>query len=192
MVPAIIVGVLILVVLMAAQPTRIERFVYVITDRLGSLLHDPLKQESSLQWRVIETRYALLQFSRHPILGLGLANSYRPPMESEAETMYSGWASKYVENGYLYIAVMMGLVGLLPFLWLCMAYLLRILRSQHEIRDDGLRAIYLGFGAAFLGMVACNLATPTFVIGTRLVFFPVAMAISEVILRLERDDRTRQ
>jgi O-antigen ligase len=192
MVPAIIVGVLILVVLMAAQPTRIERFVYVITDRLGSLLHDPLKQESSLQWRVIETRYALLQFSRHPILGLGLANSYRPPMESEAETMYSGWASKYVENGYLYIAVMMGLVGLLPFLWLCTAYLLRILRSQHEIRDDGLRAIYLGFGAAFLGMVACNLATPTFVIGTRLVFFPVAMAISEVILRLERDDRTRQ
>ena len=87
---------------------------------------------------------------------------------------------------------MMGLVGLLPFLWLCAAYLLRVLRHQHEIRDDGLRAVYLGFGAAFLGMVACNIATPTFVIGTRLVFFPVAMAISEVILRLEREKRLHQ
>ena len=97
-----------------------------------------------------------------------------------------------MENGYLWIALMMGLVGLLPFLWLCAAYLLRVFRHQHEIRDDGLRAIYLGFGAAFLGMVACNIATPTFVIGSRLVFFPVAMAISEVILRLEREKRGRQ
>jgi O-antigen ligase len=87
---------------------------------------------------------------------------------------------------------MMGLVGLLPFLWLCAAYLLRVFHHRHEIRDDGLRAIYLGFGAAFLGMVACNVATPTFVIGTRLVFFPLAMAISEVILRLEREKTVRQ
>jgi O-antigen ligase len=193
MAPAIAVGVLLLVVLMVAQPTRVERIVYVVTDRLGSLLRDPLRRETSLQWRVIETRYALLQISRHPILGLGLANSYRPPMMSESDlTSYNEWTSKFIENGYLYIAIMMGLVGLIPFLWLCAAYLLRVLRYQHEIRDDGLRAIYLGFGTAFLGMVACNVATPTFVIGSRLVFFPLAMAISEVILRLEREKRARQ
>jgi O-antigen ligase len=81
----------------------------------------------------------------------------------------------------------MGLVGLLPFLWLCATYLLRVLRHQHEIRDDGLRAIYLGFAAAFIGMMVINLVTPTFVIGTRLIFFPVAMAVNEVILRLERE-----
>ena len=182
------VCVLLLVVLVIAQPTRVERLVYVVTDRVGSLVRDPFRREVSLQWRVIETRYALLQIGRHPILGIGLANRYRPPMVSESDlTTFSDWTSKYVENGYLYIALMMGLVGLLPFLWLCAAYLLRVFRHQHEIRDDGLRAIYLGFGAAFLGMVACNVATPTFVIGTRLVFFPVAMAISEVILRLERE-----
>lgn len=193
MAPAIAIGVLLLVVLMAAQPTRVERVVYVVTDRVGSLVRDPLRREASLRWRVIETRYALLQIGRHPILGLGLANRYRPPMISESDlTSYSEWTSKFVENGYLYIALMMGLVGLLPFLWLCAAYLLRVLRHQHEIRDDGLRAIYLGFGAAFLGMVACNVATPTFVIGTRLIFFPLAMAISEVILRLEREKKVRQ
>ena len=190
--PAAIAGVLLVVGLMAVQPSKVERLAYVLTDRIGSLLNDPFKREGSLQWRVIETRYALLQIGRHPILGLGLGNRYRPPMESEASTMYSGWASKYVENGYLYIAVMMGLVGLLPFLWLCAVYLLRVFQHQREIRDDSLRAVYLGFGAAFLGMLACNIASPTFVIGSRLVFFPLSMAVSEMILRLEREKRKGQ
>jgi O-antigen ligase len=191
MAPAIIAGVLVVVLLMATQPARVERVVYVSTDRLGSLLRDPLRREDSLQWRVVETRYALRQIGSHPLLGLGLANHYRPPMEGEA-ALYSDWAFKYIENGYLYIAVFMGMVGLLPFLWLCVAYLLRVVRHQHEIRDDSLRAVYLGFGAAFLGMGACNLATPTFVFGARLVFFPVALAVSEGILRLERKKGLRQ
>jgi len=192
--PAIGAGVLLIIMLIATQPARIERLVYPVADRLGSLLRDPLRREASLQWRVIETRYALLQISRHPILGIGLANRYRPPISFEVgTTSYSDWTSRFLENGYLYIALFMGsVVGLLPFLWLCAAYLLRVLRHQHEIRDDGLRAIYLGFAAAFLGQAACNVATPTFVIGTRLIFFPVAMAICEIILRLEREKRVHQ
>lgn len=190
--PVLALGVLLLIVLFAVQPARFERVQYVITDRLGSLLEDPFSREGSLQWRVIETRYALDQIKRHPIFGIGLANNYRPPMVNEAESMYSGWAANYIENGYLYITMMMGIIGLLPFLALCVVYLLRVFRHQHEIRDDGQRAIYLGFGLAFVGMMACNLASPTFVIGTRLIFFPVAMAISEIILRLAREKQPVQ
>lgn len=186
--PAIAAIMLIALVLMSTQSTLVERFVQPLTDRLASLSRDPL-MENSLQWRLIETQYALQQISRHPVIGLGLANRYRPPMENETYSMYSGWSAKYIENGYLYIAVMMGLVGLIPFIWLCAAFLFRILRYQHEIRDDGLRAVYLGLGVSFLGMMACNLVTPTFVVGGRLVFFPVSMAIIEVILRLEREKR---
>ena len=105
--------------------------------------------------------------------------------------MYGGWAAKYVENGYLYIAVMMGLAGLIPFLWLSGAYITRFLHYQGEVQDKNLRSFYLGFGMAFLGMATCNLASPTFVIGTRLVFFPLIMAISEVIIRLERQKSAR-
>jgi hypothetical protein len=190
-VPAIAAGVLVVTVLVAVQPTRLERVVYVLSDRIGSLLEAPLSREGSLQWRVIESRYALRQISRYPLLGLGLANHYRPPMEGET-AFYGDWASRYVENGYLYIAVFMGLVGLVPFLWLCVAYLLRLFLHQHEVQDDSLRAVYLGFGVSFLGMVACNIASPTFVFGTRLIFFPVAMAITEIILRLEREKGARQ
>lgn len=185
--PAILVGFLVLVILFVTQPTRVERVIYILTDRLGSLLQNPLRNEGSLQWRANETYAALTQIYRHPILGIGLANSYRTPMAGEADNMYSNWAYKYVENGYLYIAVMMGLVGLLPFLWLCSAFVLRIFRTQHEIRDASWRAIYLGFGVAFLGMIACNIASPTFVIGTRLIFFPISMACCEIMLRLERE-----
>jgi hypothetical protein len=193
LIPAMIAGLLLLGTLIVVQPSRVERIGYVLADRLGSLMHDPLKNENSLKWRVIETHYALLQINRHPLLGVGLANQYRPPMISEeGVTLYNDWTSRFIENGYLWIALMMGLVGLLPFLWLCAAYLLRVFRHQHEIRDDGLRAIYLGFGAAFLGMTACNLATPFFVVGTRLVFFPLALAISEGILRLARENEASQ
>lgn len=187
--PAILVGILLLVILTAAQPTLLDRVAYIMTDRLGSLLHDPLKQENSLQWRVIETRYALKQINLHPIFGIGLANSYRPPMENEASSMYGSWSSKYIENGYLYIAVMMGMVGLIPFVWLCAAYLFRVIRHNSEIQDDYLRAVYLGLGIAFLGQVVSNLTSPNFVINARLVFFPIAMGICEVILRLEREKK---
>lgn len=189
--PAILLGMLMLVVLVSVYPSLIDRVAYVLSDRIGSLLEDPFRREGSLQWRVIETHYALRQFSRHPLFGIGLANRYRPPMESEASAMYGGWAAKYVENGYLYIAVMMGLAGLIPFLWLSGAYITRFLHYQGEVQDENLRSFYLGFGMAFLGMAACNLASPTFVIGTRLVFFPLIMAISEVIIRLERQKSAR-
>ena len=187
--PAMIVSALLLGILMVAQPARVERTAYLVMDRAGSLRRNPLK-EASLQWRVIETRYALAQINRHPVFGIGLGNAYRPPMASESDgTSFIEWTSKYIENGYLYIALMMGLVGLVPFLWMCAAYLLRVIRHQHEIRDDNLRAVYVGFGAAFLGMAACNIVTPTFVIGSRLIFFPLAMAVCEIILRLEREKR---
>lgn len=185
LIPVAAVGLLFLVASIMVQPAKVERISYVVTDRLGSLLHDPLEREGSLQWRAFETRYALLQFKRHPLLGHGLANSYRPPMVDESSVMYTGWASRYVENGYLYIAVMMGMLGLVPFLWLCATYLLRFFRNHHRIWDEGLRAVYLGFGLAFLGMLICNVVVPTFVFGPRLIFFPVAMGISEAILRLE-------
>jgi O-antigen ligase len=189
--PAAIACLLILIVVVAMQPNLVERIVQPLADRVASLGRNPLN-EGSLQWRLIENRYAFQQIIHHPVLGIGLANAYRPPLEMEIGGTSYGWTFDYMENGYLYIATFMGLVGLLPFLWLCAAYLFRVLHHQHEIQDDGLRAIYLGFGVAFLGMMACNIATPTFVVGTRLVFFPLSMGISELILKVAKKKEVQQ
>jgi O-antigen ligase len=183
--PVVLICFILIIVVLLVQPNQVERFVYVITNRLGSLLNDPLTRENSLQWRLIETRYALNQFSSHPILGVGLGNRFRPPMVDEfGLTMYDDWTSRFLENGYLWIAVMMGLVGIIPFLWLCVTYPLQVYKHYREIISDELRAVFLGFGLGFLGLAVCNFATPFFVIGGRLIFFPIAMAICEIILRL--------
>ncbi len=183
--PVIILCIIVISFLALSQPSQVVRIFQPLVARLETLTHNPLK-EASLQWRIAETRYALQKIGQQPILGIGLGNTYRPPMISESDTRsFSEWTSKYIENGYLYIALMMGLVGLLPFLWLCTTYLLRVYRNRRIVKDDNLRGVYLGFGVAFLGMLACNIFTPTFVIGPRLIFFPVSIAISEVILRIE-------
>lgn len=183
--PILFFVLIIFFVLFSLQISHIERFSYIFTDRVSSLLQNPFKRESSLHWRIIETDYAIRKIKNHPIFGVGLANSYRPPMESEASSMYTGWASRYIENGYLYIATFMGLIALIPFFWMCLVFLFRIFKYHKLIQDELLRSYYLGFGLAFLGMMACNIASPTLVFGTRLVFFPFLMGVNEVILRCE-------
>jgi O-antigen ligase len=185
--PVLFALVFIGIILFSVFPGQTNQILSPVINRINTLRQNPLN-EASLQWRLIESDYALQSISQHPILGIGLSNTYRPPMASESDiTSYEDWTSRYIENGYLYIALYMGLVGLIPFLILCMIYLIRSLQYQNKIMDDDLRAVYLGFGLAFLGMLACNIFSPTFVFGTRLIFFPVAMAISEIILRLERE-----
>lgn len=193
MAPAIVTIVVVVGTLMLTQPTKVERITQPLSDRLVTLANGKeILQEGSLQWRVIESRYALEEIYRHPVLGIGLANKYRPPMQAESDQYSYGWASTYIENGYLLIALSMGLVGLIPFLWLCVAYLFRIYQHQREIKNNYLRAIYLGFGAGFLGQIATNFFSPSFSYGSHMVFFPVSMAITDIILRIEREKRLVQ
>lgn len=181
--PVALAGFIIFYGVITIQPSRINQFVYIFSDRVSSLLQNPFKRESSLHWRIIETNYALRQINKYPLLGIGLANKYRPPMEAEAGTMYDVWTNRYMENGYLYIATFMGIISLVFFLWLCIAFLIRVIRNFQKIEDEYLKSVFLGFGFAFLGMMACNVTTPVFVFGTRLVFFPFLMAVNEVIIR---------
>jgi len=185
--PALGVTLVVLAVLLTVQPGQIGRQVYASAVRLGSMLEDPSRTDSSMQWRDMENYYAVRQIAQHPLFGLGMASAYRPPLEVEAETNDFGtWSYKYMHNAYLWIAVMMGSVGLLPFLWLCAAYLLRTLRHMHEIRDERFRSAYIGFGAAFAGMLVSNWVAPHFVQSWALVIYPVMMGMNEVAYRLSK------
>jgi len=182
------VGLIILVALHVAQPGLVERQLDSYADRLGSIFNEPTQTDASIRFRLFENQHAIQQFTRHPLLGLGLGNSYRPLMEDDQ--FGSALLDWYAHNAYLWIATMMGVVGLLPFLWLCVVYVYRSFRYWREIPDGIFRGTYLGLGLAFLGMMVSNLVAPNFVQAWSLTIYPVMMGISERILRIAREKET--
>jgi hypothetical protein len=181
---------LIVGLLQGIKPDMVQRQIEAVVERIGSLNETLTRTDSSIQWRVIENWYAIQKFFQHPILGIGIGNSYRPPMEIEIIVGGSteGWGDSYIHNAYLWIAVMMGLLGLLPFLWLCSTYVYNTIDDFRGIKDDELRGTYLGSGIAFLGAMVSNLVAPNFIQNWSLVIYPVIIGTSEVIYRLSREE----
>lgn len=185
--PAAAVGLLLLAALLVLQPGNLDRQFAASADRLGSMMQDLSRTDASIQWRDMENFYGMRQVSEHPVFGIGIANTYRPPMVVESDTTdFATWSHRFIHNSYLWILVMMGLIGLLPFLWLCVFYVYRSFRYAHTIRDGNFRSVYLGFGAAFVGLMVSNMVAPHFVQSWALVTYPVMMGTSEVIFRLNK------
>jgi O-antigen ligase len=181
--PLFLLGLILLLGLLISKPVVIESNLDAIKNRMTSLTNNPTLTDESLRYRMFENRYALPQIIDHPILGLGIGNRYRPFFGEELHSFALDW---YAHNVYLWIAVMMGMVGLIPFLWLCMAYVLRSLRQWRAIRPDSLRGPYLGFVMGFIGMMVSNLVAPNFLQTWSLTIYPVMIAMGENILRFSR------
>ena len=169
-------------------PHSAERLVYGLVNRFSSLGTDVTHRDDSVTWRIVETKYGMASFLRHPLFGIGIGNEYRPPFEREIWWNEFGlrW---FIHNSYLWLAVMMGLVGLVPFLALCFVYVARGLAFWRTIADASLRAVYLGLTLGFLGQMISNIAQPTFLDGPPQHIYPVMMALNEVILHITRQER---
>lgn len=170
-------------------PYETEVLANAVLDRIGSLLaRDLARADDSVDWRVIETQYALDTFTEHPLLGIGPGNEYRPPLEREI--LWNEYGLRwFIHNAYLWIAVLTGLAGLLPFLALSGLFLFRIWYFWRGIEDDFLRAMYLGLGLSFLGQMISNNTQPTFFDGPAQSIYPVMMGLCESILFLTRQER---
>lgn len=175
-------------VFQAVQPGQADRVRTAANNRIVSLLRAPTRADSSTTWRVAENHYALRQIARNPALGVGLASTYRPPLENE-DAIQDVSLGAYLHNAYLWLAVMMGLAGLLPFLALCLIYLYRALAYGRTIEDTTLRAVCLGFGVGFAGAMVSNIVAPFFLQRWSLTIYATMMGITEVSLRLEQRHR---
>lgn len=173
-----------------AFPAEVGSQVEIYADRMGSIFQTASndRADSSLEWRVMENYYAQQSVREHLWLGIGPSGVYRPPFEIEvqANEYPINW---YVHNSYLWIAVMMGLAGLVPFLWLSFHFILRTLWRWTELRDDEFIGVYIGFGTGYLGMMVSNIVAPNFVQSWALIIYPVAMGVNEVIYRLNRQEK---
>lgn len=138
-------------------------FVAGITKRFGSLLTPSETGETgSLQWRDFETEKALEAIRKQPLTGVGLGNRYREltAFHSEASgaltrgSIATGEVSRftrYVHNSYVYIAVKMGLPGLIVLLWFCAAALFKGFQAYRNMPDSEYKGVTLGILLGFAG-----------------------------------------
>jgi O-antigen ligase len=184
--PMLLLVVALIFVVLMVQPGQIRVELDAWSARLESMVGGTGQVDPNLEYRLVENRYAIQQIEAHPIFGIGLRNNYRPLMMYETPSTGLTW---FMHNAYLWIWLMMGLVGLVPFLILCAMYVIRTFRHYRDIHDDELRAIYLGFGVAFVGTLVSNTVAPNFIQHWSLLIYPTMMGINEVIYRLSTGEQ---
>lgn len=140
-----------------------NQFFKTLKTRFESILTpDTTIKSASLEWRVYETGAALRSIQAHPMLGVGLGNSYRNLTLVQGEVS-GGWAgqtgeertrfTRFVHNSYLYIAVKMGLPGLLLFLWFALCSCIFGWKAYIRAVDKTYKGIILAVLAGFLGLL---------------------------------------
>jgi O-antigen ligase len=181
------------VTLIAFPGFGLDNYVLAAQDRLfRGMQAETLAEDKSTQMRVMETEYALETVSQRPLFGIGMGNTYRPWMPDDAyfrpEDPRLGlrW---YAHNAYLWLWVMAGAVGLVPFLMLYGLFVWRGLKYWRHIKGNlggsGRRAVVLGSTLAILGQMISNLVAPNFLQAGSLVIFAILMGINEVIYRFD-------
>jgi len=166
-----------------------DQYMAAAWDRLvWGMRPETLAQDDSMQARVMETRHAIQSIAQQPLLGIGLGNFYRPAVADDAYWMPDDpsiglrW---YMHNAYLWVWVMMGLMGLIPFVWLFASALTRGFARWRKIDDPKLRAVVLGSTLAILGQAINNVVAPNFIQSWSLIVFAIILGINELIFQWE-------
>ncbi len=150
---ALAVGaVLILVPPLAGLSERSGAYLDSITDTAASIFTG---EQNTLPLRMKEFDYAVQRIAENPLWGIGLGAAYRPPLWGADE-------GTDTHNGYLWIQLKLGSVGLVSFLWFSVLCLARGFRHWKAMPDPFLRASLIGLTLAYLGLMASSLLTNRF------------------------------
>jgi hypothetical protein len=91
----------------------------------------------------------------------------------------------FIHNGFLWILLKTGWIGLLLFAWFSWRFVHRGFRSWRQVRDPVLRAAVLGSAVAYVGIAAANLTSPYFMQDWGVAALGMMMGISEGVLHQE-------
>jgi|GEM_PF-1404312 len=137
----------------------------LLSNRATTLLTpDETIDSLSLRWRIFENEEALKSISRHPLLGVGLGNSYRHLTTLQGEA--NGWFTRnslvagevsrftrYVHSSYIWIPVKMGIPAFVIFLWFLAALLVAGWRLIYSLPDNQMKGIVLAIVPGFIGLL---------------------------------------
>ncbi len=146
------------------QTKKITLFT-LLSERVMTLFTpDETLDTSSLQWRIFETEEALRSISYHPLLGVGLGNSYRDitTLQGEADGWFMGNSlaagnvsrfTRYVHSSYLWIPVKMGIPAFVIFIWFCIAFLIAGWQLMNKLPDQQMKGVVLAIVTGFAGLL---------------------------------------
>lgn len=152
------------------------RYIDYTIDRFKSL--QTIENTGSVTDRLRENHYAFGKILEHPVMGIGFMEHYRPPIGETDKTRH------FIHNGYLWILLKMGIVGLIPFLWFSLVFLKRGLRMWRKIEHNFLSAVVLGSTVAYGGLLLCNIVSPYFMQDWETVVPAMLIGINESIFHL--------
>lgn len=124
--------------------------------------------QSSFGWRITENSYAIPHILRNLWLGIGLGAEYKPRL---VDIRAFSEQTRYIHNGYLYVLLKMGIVGLA-------AYLLMVLHLLYRCFQGGrlLEPAYTAraaLGVLLLMTLALNVTQPELFAGPTIISLAV-------------------
>lgn len=131
-------------------------------NRVLSVQDEISGKNKSLEWRVMENAFAVKSIIMHPFIGIGLGGEYKPRLTASILSFFG--QTFYVHNGYFYITVKMGFIGL--FLYL-INYFYIFSRAWGVLRNISISdsAPLLAFIATYVGVLILNIVQPEFMQG---------------------------
>jgi O-antigen ligase len=120
---AIVSGLLVLWLLSGSIGLHVD-FVDAIVERSAALFSlEKAAGDENLNYRRIETGYALQAIQEHPWLGIGPGTIYRPPMNMDEAANRPRTQRSFVHDAYIWAWLKLGVGGLIALLWLAFATL---------------------------------------------------------------------
>lgn len=184
----LIITVFLTLFLLSNPRGRVGETIQAISARISSLFRGTeLYESGSLQYRRIETEYAVKQITKHPLIGIGLGNDYRPSIFGADDKL-----TDYIHNGYLWILLKMGLIGFLPFLWFYFGFVVRGFKNWEKMGNNYFRSLLTGFTLSGLAVLLSNLVNPMFMQWFSIVVLSIIIGLSEGIISLNEKELLKQ
>jgi O-antigen ligase len=181
----IVSAAMILMVVSSDSGSRAARLVSASIDRLSTLGNSGTfqGQDSSLNWRMLEVKYAVASIASHPVIGLGMGASYRP-YDPRLDVPGSNYDfTKHIHNGHLWILLDTGLLGYLSLIWLSLVFLIRGFRYWRNVPDARMRGIVLGFTLVYVVVLIAAVANSTFVMWNWIPVIGIMLGANEALFR---------
>jgi len=161
-------------------PDLIQQYASLTLQRVQSLKE--ISGTDSALLRETENRYAWQAVASDPLLGLGFALDYRPKIYSGRDEL-----NRFVHNGYLWILIKLGLVGLVPFLWFSLRFLRRGFGQWLMIEDAFCQAVLLGSTVCYSVLLFLNFISPYFMQNWGVCVIALMIGSGESIIRLQAE-----